>query len=74
MEWPESKAGDPNRIAVAKRELIKAIKALDEKTLFNVATFAGHVNTWKKDGEVPASEAKIRVMPWCGALKRWRCP
>ncbi|HEX5137029.1 MAG TPA: HEAT repeat domain-containing protein [Planctomycetota bacterium] len=70
MEWPESKAGDPNRIAVAKRELVKAIKALDEKTLFNVATFAGHVSTWKKDGEVPANEAnKKAALAWIeGAL------
>jgi len=70
MEWPESKAGDPNRIAVAKRELVKAIKSLDEKTLFNLATFAGHVNTWKKDGEVPATDAnKKAALVWIeGAL------
>ncbi|MCK6461525.1 MAG: HEAT repeat domain-containing protein [Planctomycetes bacterium] len=70
MEWPESRAGDPNRIAVAKRELIKVIKALDEKTLFNLATFAGHVNTWKKDGEIPATEAnKKEALAWIeGAL------
>jgi hypothetical protein len=70
MEWPESKAGDPNRMAVAKRELIKVIKALDEKTLFNLATFAGHVNTWKKDGEIPATDAnKKEALAWIeGAL------
>jgi HEAT repeat protein len=70
MEWPESKMGDPNRIQVAKRELVKAIKALDEKTLFNISTFAGHVNTWKKDGEVPATEAnKKAALAWIdGAL------
>jgi HEAT repeat protein len=70
MEWPESKAGDPNRIAVAKRELIKVIKALDEKTLFNLATFAGHVNTWRKDGEIPATEANRKeALAWIeGAL------
>jgi len=70
MEWPESRAGDPNRIAVAKRELVKVIKALDEKTLFNLATFAGHVNTWKKDGEIPATDAnKAAAIRWIeGAL------
>ncbi len=68
MEWPESRTGSPNRIAVAKRELIKVIKALDEKTLFNLATFAGHVSTWNKDGEVPATEAnKKAALAWIEA-------
>jgi len=70
MDWPENRQGSPNRMDVAKRELIKVIKALDEKTLFNVATFAGHVSTWKKDGEVPATEAnKKGALAWIeGAL------
>jgi hypothetical protein len=65
MEWPQTKAGHPNRIAVAKRELVSVIKALDEKTLFNLATFAGHVSTWQKNGEVPADEAnKKAALAW----------
>jgi len=56
MNWPEY---HPNRIEVATRELIKAIKSLDEKTLFNVMTFAGHVNMWQKKGEVPANERNV---------------
>jgi len=62
MEWPNFR---PNRIEVAKRELVKAIKALDEKTLFNLATFAGHVASWNKDGEVPATEEnKKKALDW----------
>jgi len=70
MDWPESRAGNPNRMDVAKRELVKVIKALDEKTLFNLATFAGHVSTWRKDGEVPATDAnKKEALAWIeGAL------
>jgi hypothetical protein len=68
MEWPETPDGSPNRIGVAKRELVKVIKALDERTLFNLATFAGHVNTWQKDGEVPATEANKKVaLAWIDA-------
>jgi HEAT repeat protein len=68
MEWPESKQDYPNRIAVAKRELVKAIKALDEKTLFNLSTFAGHVNPWHRDGEVPADEGnKKAALAWIDA-------
>ena len=62
MQWPDS---HPNRIEVAKRELVKAIKSLNEKTLFNMATFAGHVASWKSDGEVPATEAnKKKALAW----------
>lgn len=62
MKWPDYK---PNRIDVAKRELVKAIKALDEKTLFNMATFAGHVNMWHKKGEVAATAGnKERALKW----------
>jgi hypothetical protein len=70
MEWPLCKAGEPNRIAVAKHELVKVIKALDGKTFFNLATFAGHVSTWNKDGEVEATEAnKKAALAWIeGAL------
>ena len=62
MKWPDYR---PNRIDVAKRELVKAIRNLDEKTLFNVATFAGHVNMWNKKGEVPAtSQNKKEALEW----------
>ncbi len=62
MQWPDS---HPNRIEVATRELVKAIKSLNEKTLFNMATFAGHVSTWNQDGEVPATEAnKKKALAW----------
>jgi hypothetical protein len=62
MNWPDS---HPNRIEVAKRELVKAIKSLNEKTLFNMATFAGHVAAWNSEGEVPATEAnKKKALKW----------
>jgi len=62
MKWPDF---SPNRIEVARRELVKAIKALDDKTLFNMATFAGHVNMWHKKGEVPATdENKKEALVW----------
>ena len=62
MNWPEY---HPNRLEVAKRELVKAIKSLTEQTLFNMATFAGHVNMWQSDGEVPATEAnKKKALRW----------
>jgi len=62
MNWPDS---HPNRIEVAARELIKAVKSLNEKTLFNMATFAGHVATWNPEGEVPATEAnKKKALAW----------
>jgi hypothetical protein len=55
----------PNRIEVAHRELKKTILSLDEKTLFNVMTFAGNVFLWQKKGEVPATEAnKKKALEW----------
>jgi len=64
MKWPEY---HPNRIEVAKRELVKAIKSLNEKTLVNVATFAGHVAFWKK-GEVPATKRNVeKALKWIDA-------
>jgi HEAT repeat protein len=55
----------PNRIEVAHRELKKTILALNEKTLFNVMTFAGNVFIWQKKGEVPATEAnKKKALAW----------
>ena len=62
MKWPDYQ---PHRIDVARRELIKAIKALDKETMFNLATFAGHVNMWRKKGEVVASEDNKReALDW----------
>lgn len=66
MNWPNYY---PNRIAVAKHELVKAIKSLKEQTLFNVATFAGHVQFWRKS-EVAATKKNVeRALEWInGAL------
>jgi len=62
MQWPDF---HPNRIEVAARELTKVIEMLDEKTLFNVSTFAGHVNPWQRKGEVPATDAnKADALEW----------
>jgi len=58
MQWPNY---EPNRIQVAHRELIKAVRSLNEKTLFNLMTFAGHVNLWQKKGEVPATADNIEA-------------
>jgi len=56
MKWPSY---NPNRITVARDELTKAVQALDEKSYFNMATFAGHVNMWRPDGEVLATVEKV---------------
>lgn len=64
MQWPEY---HPNRIEVAHREITKAIRSLRPETLFNVMSFAGHVETWQKDGEVPATPDNIEgALEWCG--------
>ncbi len=67
MKWPEY---TPHRIDVARKELIKAVKALDKESFFNMATFAGHVNMWQKNGEVLATEDnKKEALKWIkGAL------
>ena len=63
MEWPEF---HPNRIEVAQREITRAIRSLRPETLFNVMSFAGHVETWQKDGEVPATPENIEgALGWC---------
>ena len=55
----------PHRIEVAHKELTKAIKALSDKTLFNVMTFAGNVFVWNKEGEVPATQENIdKALKW----------
>ncbi|MHC4940664.1 MAG: HEAT repeat domain-containing protein [Planctomycetota bacterium] len=55
MKWLES---PPQRIDVAREQLFKAIKSLNEKTLFNVMTFASDIHTWKR-GEVLATKENI---------------
>ncbi|MHC4956531.1 MAG: VWA domain-containing protein, partial [Planctomycetota bacterium] len=57
MKWLES---PPQRIDIAKKELFKAIKSLDAKTLFNVMTFSSDIHMWRKKGEVEASEDNIQ--------------
>jgi hypothetical protein len=65
MNWPTF---HPNRIEVAKRELVKAIKSLNEKTMFNVATFAGHVDFWQNKGEVLATKDNVaKALKWVDA-------
>jgi len=39
-----------SRMEVAKKELAKAIKALDENALFNIAPFSGGVESWADKG------------------------
>ena len=55
MKWLEA---PPQRIDVAKKQLLMAIKSLDEKTLFNVMTFASDIHTWRPN-EVLATEKNI---------------
>ncbi len=56
MAWPEY---HPNRIETARKELFKAIRSLDEKTYFNVMTFAGAPMIWRKKGEVAATPKNV---------------
>jgi HEAT repeat protein len=44
----------PTRIAIAKQELTRALRALPSQTLFNVVSFSSGVNAWQ--GDVLASE------------------
>jgi|GEM_PF-2422805 len=58
MKWLEV---PPQRIDIAKKELLKAIRSLDEKTLFNVMTFSSDIHTWKDSGgEVLATPAAVK--------------
>ena len=57
MKWL---AQPPQRIDIAKQELIKAIKSLDNKTLFNVMTFSSDVHMWSARGEVAANDANVK--------------
>jgi len=58
MKWLEA---PPQRIDIAKKELVKAIKSLDNKTLFNVMTFSSDVHVWSKKGEVPATDENVQA-------------
>ncbi|MGQ0613223.1 MAG: HEAT repeat domain-containing protein [Planctomycetaceae bacterium] len=65
MAWPEY---HPNRIETARKELYKAIRSLDEKTYFNVMTFAGAPSIWQKKGEVVASPKNVAdALSWSEA-------
>jgi len=57
MKWL---AQPPQRIDIAKKELVKAIKSLDKKTLFNVMTFSSDVHMWNKKGELPATDKNVQ--------------
>lgn len=48
-----------SRMDVAKRELAKAIKALDDNALFNIAPFSGGVESWS-DGGIATSKKATR--------------
>jgi uncharacterized protein with von Willebrand factor type A (vWA) domain len=55
----------PQRIDVATKELLKAIRSLSENTLFNVMTFSSDLQTWQKGGEVLATKKNIDdVVEW----------
>ena len=56
MKWLEA---PPQRIDVAKKQLVMAIKSLNEKTLFNVMTFASDMHMWRPS-EVVATESNIK--------------
>ena len=63
MKWLEA---PPQRIDVAREQLFRAIKSLNEKTLFNVMTFASDIHTWRK-GEVLATKENVAdSMKWLG--------
>lgn len=47
--------GEP-RIDVAKAELKKAVEALDDNALFNIAPFSTGVDTWLEEGVATSSE------------------
>ncbi|MDA1195201.1 MAG: VWA domain-containing protein [Planctomycetota bacterium] len=65
MAFPWGAETAKTRIGVAKAELLRALKSLDEKTLFNVIVFSDDVRPWRKNGEVLATEdAKARVVEW----------
>ena len=59
MEFATASGKDQKRtkFVIAKEGLCKALAELDEKTRFNIITFASYVNPWKKtlvDGTEPA--------------------
>ena len=61
MKWLEA---PPQRIDVARQQLFRAIKSLNEKTLFNVMTFASDIHLWR-DSEVLATEKNVKdALKW----------
>ncbi len=59
MAFPWGEESAKTRIGVAKRELVRAIKAQDKKTLFNVIVFSDHVKAWRPNGETLATEDAV---------------
>jgi len=65
MAFPWGEKTAKTRIGVAKRELVQAIQALDEMTLFNVIVFSDHVKAWRAKGETHATkDAVASALRW----------
>jgi HEAT repeat protein len=60
MAFPWGEKASKTRIGVAKRELIKAIKGLDQGTLFNVIVFSDKVRPWRTKGETLATADAVK--------------
>lgn len=62
MKWLDQ---PPQRIDVAKRELERVLRVLDDETLFNVMTFSSDMHTWSDKGEKPATEENVeKCIDW----------
>lgn len=62
MQWPE---WHPNRIEVARKELVRVLKSLNETTMFNLMVFSGAPMSWQGKGEVPATKRNIEdALAW----------
>ncbi|MEM8884434.1 MAG: HEAT repeat domain-containing protein [Planctomycetota bacterium] len=62
MKWLEA---PPQRIDVAKKQLVNVVRSLDPKTNFNLMTFASDMHTWNKQGGVPATKENIdKALVW----------
>jgi len=57
MKWL---AQPPQRIDIAKKELVQAIRSLDSKTLFNVMTFSSDIHMWSDKGEIAATDSNVK--------------
>ena len=63
MGKPKSVKG--TRLTIARRELIRAVEGLPEKTRFNIIVFASSVRLWKPKGAVNATPKAVQE------AKRW---